>query len=54
MDLCDIWRVRKPKSKFFLFHQNQVSGPIQGKLDCLSISKFLQETIIRADILASF
>ena len=53
-DLCDIWRIRNPKSKFFTFHQNHVSGRIQRRLDYFLISNFLQETVIRADVLASF
>ena len=47
-DLCDIWKIRKPKLKRFTF------GCSQGRLDYLLISNFLQKTIIRADVLASF
>ena len=53
-NLCDIWRIRNPKSKFFTFHQNHVSGRIQRRLDYFLISNFLEETVIRADVLASF
>ena len=28
LDLCDIWRIRNPKSKHFTFHQNRLSGCI--------------------------
>ena len=54
LDLCDIWRIRNPKSKRFTFHQNHVSGRIQRRLDYFLISNVLQETVIRADVLASF
>ena len=54
LDLCDIWRVRNPKSKRFTFHQNHVSGGIQRRLGYFLISNYLQETAIRADVLASF
>ena len=56
LDLCDIWRIRNPKSKRFTFHQNRVSGRIQNqkRLDYFLISNFLRETVIRADVLASF
>ena len=40
LDLCDIWRIRKPKSKRFTFHQNHVSGRIQRRLDDFLISNF--------------
>ena len=54
LDLCDIWRIRSPKSKRFSFHQNHVPGRIQRRLDLLLIPNFLQKTFIRADLLASF
>ena len=54
LDLCDIWRIRNPKSKLFTFHQNHVSGRIQRRLDYFLISNVLQETVIRADVLAPF
>ena len=54
LDLCDIWRIRNPKSKRFTFHQNHVSGRIKRRLDYCQISNFLQETVIRANVLASF
>ena len=54
MDLCDIWRVRNPKSKRFAFNQNHVSGRIERRLNYFLISIFLQEIVIRADVLGSF
>ena len=54
LDLCDIWRIRNPKSRRFTFHQNHVSGRIQERLDYSSISNFLQETVVRVVVLASF
>ena len=54
LDLCDIWRIRNPKSKRLTFHQNRVFGRIQRRLDYFLISNSLQETVIRADILALF
>ena len=43
LDLCDIWRIRNPKSKRFTFHQNRVSGRIQNqkRLDYFLFSNFL-------------
>ena len=32
-DLCDIWRIRHPKTKRFTFRQNHSSGLIQRRLD---------------------
>ena len=54
LDLCDVWRIRKPKLKRFTFHQNHVSLRIQRRVDYFLISNFLQETVIRVDVLASF
>ena len=42
LDLCDTWRIRNPKSKCFTFHQNHVSGRIQGRLDYFLVSNYLQ------------
>ena len=42
-DLCDIWRVRNRKSKWFTFTQKHSSGFIQHRLDYILISKTLQE-----------
>ena len=33
LDLRNIWRVRNPKSKHFIFHQKHGSGLIQRRLD---------------------
>ena len=54
LDLCNIWRVRNPKFQRFTFHQNHVFGHIQRRLDYFLISNFLQQTAIRANVLASF
>ena len=54
LDLCDIQRIRNPESNCFTFHQNHVSGRIQRRLDYFLIPNFLQETVIRANILGSF
>ena len=54
LDLCDTWRTRNCKSKRFTFYQNHISDPIQRKLGYFLISNILQETAIRADVLASF
>ena len=45
-DLCDIWRIRNPKTKRFTFCQKHVSSLIQRRLDyiyipCKSPSKIL-------------
>ena len=50
LDLRDIWRIRRPKSKRFTFHQNHISGRIQRRLDSFLISHFLQETVIWTDV----
>ena len=52
--LCDIWRIRNPNVSRFMFWQNHVSGFIESRLDFFLISNILQESIIKADILASF
>ena len=49
LDLCDIRKIKNPKSKRFTFHQNHVSGCIQRRLDYVLISNYLQETVIRAE-----
>ena len=48
------WRIRNPNVKRFTFRQNHVSGFIERRLDFFLISNMLQESIIRADVLASF
>ena len=37
-DLCDIWRIRNPKTKIYTFRQKHVSGLIQRRLDYFCIS----------------
>ena len=53
-ELCDIWRIRNPKTKRFTFRQNHFSGFIQRRLDYFFVSNTLQECIKNPDILASF
>ena len=53
-DLCDIWRIRHPKTKKFTFRQNHSSGLIQRRLDYFFISNSLQEMTKYTDILAAF
>ena len=52
--LCDIWRIRNPKVKRFIFRQNHFSGFIERRLDFFLTSNILQESIIKTDVLASF
>ena len=35
LNLCDIWRIRNPKSKAFTFRQRHFSGILQRKLNYL-------------------
>ena len=53
-DLCDIWRIRNPKTKSFTFTQKHFSGIIQRRLDYIFISNRLQETISDVSILNAF
>ena len=53
-DLCDIWRIRNPKKKSFIFRQKHFSGIIQHRLDYLLISDSLQEIASSVDILNAF
>ena len=53
-DLCDIWRIRHPKTKRFTFRQNHSSGLRQTCLDYFFISNSLQEMTKYTDILAAF
>ena len=41
-DLCDIWRIRNPKTKRYTFPQKHISGLIQRCLDCFCISNSMQ------------
>ena len=52
-DLCNIWRIRNPKTKQFTFRQKHFSGVIQRRLDYLFISNSLQESIGKIEILNS-
>ena len=54
LNLCDIWRIRNPKSKRYTFCQNQSSGFIQRRLDYFFVSNVLQERVKTTDILTSF
>ena len=40
-NLCDIWRIRNPKTRRFTFRQQHCSGFIQRRLDYIFISNFL-------------
>ena len=51
LNLCDIWRVRYPKSKVFAFRQRHYSGFIQRRLDYIFLSNKLQESIKKVEIL---
>ena len=50
-DLCDIWRIKHPKTKTFTFRQKHFSGFIQRRLDYISVSHNLQERARYVDIL---
>ena len=50
-DLCDIWRIRNPKTKCFPFRQ--ISGLIQRCFHYFLISNIFQECVRHTDILAS-
>ena len=52
-DLCDIWRIRNPKTKRFTFRQKHVSALIQRRLDYFYISNAMQASIKNIDVLAS-
>ena len=51
VDLCDIWRIRNPKTKRFTFRQNHVSGLIQRLLDYFCISNSMQFFVKNTDVL---
>ena len=38
-DLCDIWRIKHPKTKTFTFRQNYFSGFIQQRLNYICFAK---------------
>ena len=48
-DLCDIWRIRNPKTKRYTFRQKHVSGLIQRRLDYISNS--MQVSVKNTDVL---
>ena len=52
-DLCDIWRMRNPKTKRYTFRQKHVSGLIQRRLDYFYIFNSLRASIKNTDVLAS-
>ena len=52
-DLCDIWRIRNPKTKRFTFRQKHVSGLIQRRLDYIYIFNSMQVSVKYTDVLAS-
>ena len=50
-DLCDIWRIKHPKTKTFTFRQKHFSGFIQRRLNYIFVSQNLQERTRNLDIL---
>ena len=53
-DLCDIWRIRNPKTKRFTFRQKHVSGLIQRRLDYFYISNSMQVPVKNTHVSAFF
>ena len=53
LDLCNIWRIRNPKRKQFIFRQHYSIGFIQRQLDFFFISNSLQESTKTTDTLAA-
>ena len=53
-DVCNIWTIINPKLRRFTFHQNHLSRCIRRRLDYLLIFNFLQESVLRADVLVLF
>ena len=49
--LCDIWRIRNPKTKRYTFRQKHVSGVIQRRLDYFYISNSMQVFVKNTDVL---
>ena len=45
LNLCDIWRIRNPKSKWYTFRQNHSSGFIQRRLNHFFVSNVQQECV---------
>lgn len=54
LNLCDIWRLRNPKTKRYTFRQNHYSGFIQRRLDFFFISNSLQEQVSCTDVTNAF
>ena len=52
-DLCDIWRIRNPKTKRYTFRQKHVSGLIQRRLDYFYISNSMQVSVKNTNDLTS-
>ena len=50
-DLCDIWRIKHPKTKTFTFRQKSFSGSTQRRVDYIFVSENLQERTRNVDIL---
>ena len=50
LNLCDIWRIRNPKTKRYTFRQRHYSGYLQRRLDYIFISDSLQQSVIKTDI----
>ena len=53
-NLCDIWRIRNPKTKRFTFRQQHWSGFIQRRLDYIFTSNSLQESVLNTEVLPDF
>ena len=53
INLCDIRRIRNPKTKRFTFRQKDISGLIQRRFDCIYISNSMQVSVKNTDVSAS-
>ena len=51
LNLCDIWRIRNPKSKAFTFRQRHFPGILQRRLDYLFVLNNIQESVKNVKIL---
>ena len=51
LDICDIWRIRKPKRESFTFRQNRSTGFKDRQLDYIFVSNCLQEFVNYIDVL---
>ena len=45
LDICNIWRIRNPKCKKFMFRQNHSTRFVECQSDYIFISNYLQEFI---------